>query len=154
MTEKKYYLIISILILLIILGALLVCADFKIKVFKIRFEYVGSNYSTQLNGSNGTAPPFYAFNLTGGDLLDFGKVSHNYALERDVEISNFEDSPIKFNVYKTGSAASWLSLTNTSFVLEPNQAINYTVRLEQQENALAGNYSGKVIFVLHKNILD
>ena len=81
---------------------------------------------------------------TDTDGLKFGVVSSGALIEREVTVHY--DHNAEVNVLAEGSLASLMSAKPSSFYLPANTSQKVTFTITVPENALPGNYTGKVTF--------
>jgi len=61
-------------------------------------------------------------------------------------LKSSSNTPLTIDVSTIGAASQWINLSNTSFVLEPGQSINFSIPISIPYSTRADKYPGKIFF--------
>ena len=81
--------------------------------------------------------------------LTFGKLAPGGSSTRNMTIANLREFPIRVNILADRNISSFLT-TETEFLLFPGEKKDIAFTLSVPSNLSYGNYSGRVLFEMHK----
>tara|TARA_Y100000310_G_C20040845_1_gene516098 strand:+ start:69 stop:470 length:402 start_codon:yes stop_codon:yes gene_type:complete len=83
---------------------------------------------------------------TDTEALTFGKLGPNGIAKRTIRLMNHEKRERTVTYLLSGEVQSWVSLSNSSYLLPSNASLELPVTLRVPPHAIPGNYTGTVTF--------
>ena len=157
LSKKIYFLIISIIFLVLILAGMQRPALSAEKLFasNLLFNYEIKSYPSSAE----VTPSIPGKNISIGvdispDNLNFGIIPGNGSISRRfLNLTNLQDKDAKVYLAAIGSIKPFVGFDKNDFIIKSNEKIDITVYFNTT-NADIGNYSGDIYLVVERSKYD
>lgn len=82
------------------------------------------------------------------DKLDFGRIPQGMSVKKEVLLENNKNHTVKVISTVNGTISKWIDFDRDEIVILPHTQAKQTVLIKIPEDALPGNYTGYVTFII------
>ncbi|RLI71687.1 hypothetical protein DRO97_09630 [Archaeoglobales archaeon] len=84
--------------------------------------------------------------------LDFGKIPRGMGVKKEILLENNKNYTVKIIPKVYGTISKWISFDREEITILPHSQAKEVVQIKIPSDAILGNYTGYVVFIIKKEV--